>query len=185
MKSNEQEILRFRSRPFLADSTLVLAFSGWMDGGDVSTGTVLRLVDLLKADPVAEIDPEPFYLYNLPGPMDVVKMFRPHIEVEEGLIKSLEMPTNTFYCHEAGNLTLFVGKEPNISWRTFAEAIFDFAREVGTRRIFLLVPLGGRCRTRVSPVCMLPAVIPNCLRRWRSTVYGGAATKAPGPSRAI
>ncbi len=143
MKSNEQEILRFRSRPFLADSTLVLAFSGWMDGGDVSTGTVLRLVDLLQADPVAEIDPEPFYLYNLPGPMDVVKMFRPHIEVEEGLIKSLEMPTNTFYCHEAGNLTLFVGKEPNISWRTFAGAIFDFAREVGTRRIFFVGSFGG------------------------------------------
>jgi len=40
--------------------TLVLAFSGWMDGGDVSTGTVSRLVHLLDARAIAEIDPEPF-----------------------------------------------------------------------------------------------------------------------------
>ena len=143
MKPNEREILRFSRRPFLADSTLVLAFSGWMDGGDVSTGTVQRLVDLLQADAIAEIDPEPFYLHNLPGPMEVTALFRPHIQIEAGLIKTLEMPTNTFYAHEPGNLTLFVGKEPNLYWQTFGEAIFDFARETGTRRILFVGSFGG------------------------------------------
>ena len=41
----------------IALSAAVLAFSGWMDGGDVSTGTVRRLVDLLGAKPFADIDP--------------------------------------------------------------------------------------------------------------------------------
>ena len=54
-----------------------MAFSGWMDGGDVSTGTVRRMVELLDAEYVAEIDPEPFYIYNFPGTMEVAAMFRP------------------------------------------------------------------------------------------------------------
>ena len=140
---DESELLRFRKQPVLNDTTLVLAFSGWMDGGDVSTGTVQRLVDLLGADPVAEIDPEPFYLYNVPGPMEVTALFRPHIEIKEGLINSIEMPTNTFYCHEAGNLSLFLGKEPHLRWRTFGNAIFRYASKVGVRRILFVGSFGG------------------------------------------
>ena len=48
------DALRMQQLPPLADATLVLALTGWMDGGDVSTGTVRRLVDLLEARPAAE-----------------------------------------------------------------------------------------------------------------------------------
>jgi proteasome assembly chaperone (PAC2) family protein len=143
MTPSETEFLHFRHRPALEHATLVLAFSGWMDGGDVSTGTVQRLVDLLKADPVAEIDPDPFYLYNVPGPMEVAALFRPHIEIEDGLIKTVDMPTNTFYCHEPGRLILFIGKEPNLRWRTFGDCIFHFAQEVGVDRIVFVGSFGG------------------------------------------
>ena len=60
------ELLTFSSQPELDDATMLLAFSGWMDGGDVSTGTIQRLVDLVDATPFAEIDPDPFYIYNFP-----------------------------------------------------------------------------------------------------------------------
>ena len=143
MSDKNPEILKFDRQPSIADSTLVLAFSGWMDGGDVSTGTVQRLVDLLEAESVAEIDPEPFYIYNVPGPMEVAEIFRPHIEIEDGLIQSLQMPTNTFYCHEAGKLCLFVGKEPHLHWRKFGEAIFEFSRVVGVSRILFVGSFGG------------------------------------------
>src|SRR5689334_4957616 len=113
MTQSTSDHLRFHQRPALREATLVLAFSGWMDGGDVSTGTVRRLVDLLEAQPIAEIDPEPFYIYNSPGSMEVAALFRPRIEIEDGLIKTIEMPSALFYCHEAANLLLFVGKEPN------------------------------------------------------------------------
>ena len=36
-------------RLWILSSILLLALTGWMDGGDVSTGTVLRLVELLEA----------------------------------------------------------------------------------------------------------------------------------------
>src|SRR5437660_4269108 len=117
MNQRTTDALRVRDCPALDGATLVLAFTGWMDGGDVSTGTVRRLVDLLGARPVGEIDPEPFYLYSFPGSMELTALFRPAIKIADGLVENLEMPANTFYCHELANLILFLGKEPNLNWR--------------------------------------------------------------------
>ena len=122
---------------------MVLAFTGWMDGGEVSTGTVKRLVHLLDADPIAEIDSEPFLIYNFPGSMEIAALFRPHVEIEEGLVKTVEMPDNVFYSHDSANLVLFVGKEPNLQWRKFGECIFDLAGMVGVKRILFVGSFGG------------------------------------------
>jgi proteasome assembly chaperone (PAC2) family protein len=143
--------------------TLVLAFSGWMDGGDVSTGTVNRLVDLLGAEPFAEIDPEPFYIYNFPGSMEIAALFRPHIEIEEGLVKTIDMPSNTFYVHQPANLVLFLGKEPNLRWRTFGECVFDLARRVGLGRVLFVGSFGGSVphtrEPRLYVTCSEPALL--------------------------
>src|SRR5438270_1867305 len=110
MAQESSDFLRIRDRPVLDRATLVLAFTGWMDGGDVSTGTVRRLVDLLGAVPIGDIDSEPFHICNMPGPMELVALFRPHLKIQEGLVVSLDMPANTFYCHEPANLVLFPGR---------------------------------------------------------------------------
>src|ERR671938_315177 len=106
MSEGPDELLRVHDCPTLHEATLVLAFNGWMDGGDVSTGTVRRLVDLLGARPVADIDPESFYLYNFPGSMELTALFRPHVKIADGRVVSLDMPGNTFYTHEPANLVL-------------------------------------------------------------------------------
>jgi predicted ATP-grasp superfamily ATP-dependent carboligase len=131
------------SSPPTADSTLVMAFSGWMDGGEVSTGTVKRLVDLLSAEEVAEIDPEPFYISNFPGSMEIAALFRPHIEIRDGLVSSVIMPRNVFFAHSEGNLVMFVGREPNMSWRLFAESIMLVAERTQTTRILFVGSFGG------------------------------------------
>ncbi|MGA2616323.1 MAG: PAC2 family protein [Thermoguttaceae bacterium] len=143
MLNGQTDILQIRHCPQLQHATLVLSFTGWMDGGNVSTGTVERLVHLLEARPMAEIDPEPFYIYNFPGPMEVTALFRPFVEVEEGVVKSIAMPSNVFYCHEPANLILFVGKEPNLQWRTFGQCIFELARKSGVERILFVGSFGG------------------------------------------
>src|SRR5438874_12812728 len=97
MSEGTSDSLRIHDCPTLDRATLVLAFTGWMDGGDVSTGTVRRLVGLVDAPPVADIDPDPFYLFNFPGPMEVAALFRPTVRIEDGLVSSLEMPENTFH----------------------------------------------------------------------------------------
>ena len=179
MKQIPNDILRIDNCPTLDGATLVLAFSGWMDGGDVSTGTVKRLVDLLDARVMAEIDPEPFYIYNFPGSMEVTALFRPHIEIEDGLIKAVDMPTNTFYCHEPANLVLFVGREPNLCWRTFGECIFRLARQVGVNRILFVRSFGGSVPHTRAPrlfvTCSSAALLPEMER------YGVRRSGYEGP----
>ena len=143
MTDPDRSILKVSHQPSLSEATLVLAFSGWMDGGDVSTGTVRRLVELTNAERLAEIDPEPFYIYNLPGPMELAALFRPHVEIQDGMIVSHEMPASVFYCHEPANLVLFIGKEPNMRWREFGKCILDLACQVGVRRILFVGSYGG------------------------------------------
>lgn len=178
MANSTSDLLHFLQRPSLHKATLVLAFDGWMDGGDVSTGTVQRLVDLLKARPVAEIDPDSFYLYNFPGSMELAALFRPRIEIEDGLIKSIDMPAATFFCHEAANLLLFLGKEPNLRWQAFADCILEVVRSFEVRRILFVGSFGGavphtrepRLHVTCSEAEMLPEMEQYALRR---TAYEG------------
>ena len=143
MSKAAPNMLHLHQTPSVNRPTLILALSGWMDGGDVSTGTVERLVGLFDAEVIADIDPEEFYIYNLPGSMELSAMFRPHIEIEEGIIQRNEFPTNQFYCHEAGDLLFFIGKEPNMRWRQFGDCIFDFSTKLGVQRIIFVGSFGG------------------------------------------
>jgi predicted ATP-grasp superfamily ATP-dependent carboligase len=143
MIQGPNELLHVRDCPPLDHPILVLAFNGWMDGGDVSTGTVRGLVNLLGARPIADIDPDPFCIYTFPGPMELAALYRPSLKIEDGLITSLEMPTNVFYCHEPANLLLFVGREPHLHWRIFADCILDFAHRANVRRILFIGSFGG------------------------------------------
>jgi len=143
MTQSPENLLRVHRPVELKPSTLVLAFSGWMDGGDVSTGTVRRLVHLLGAESIAEIDPDPFYIYNFPGSMEIAALFRPEVEIEEGVIKSIEMPSNVFHIHEASKLVLFLGKEPNLRWKAFGDCVFALTRQVGVERILFVGSFGG------------------------------------------
>ena len=149
--------LKIREFPTLDQATLVLAFSGWMDGGDVSTGTVRHLAALLHARPIGEIDPEPFYVYNAPGPMEVASLFRPHVEIEDGLIHRIDLPSNTFYCHATANLVMFLGKEPHLRWRTFGECVFQLARRLNVRRIVFVGSFGSSV-----PHTRLPRLYVTC-----------------------
>ncbi len=129
--------------PHLNGATMLLALGGWMDGGEVSTGTVRRLIEQLGAEPVAQIDADPFNLVNFPGAMDVAALFRPNVRIEDGLVKACEMGENTFHISPLHNLLLFVGKEPNLHWRFFGDAVFDVARRAGVRRIYFVGSFGG------------------------------------------
>tara|TARA_B100000809_G_scaffold263796_1_gene317898 strand:- start:408 stop:1253 length:846 start_codon:yes stop_codon:yes gene_type:complete len=179
MNNSQHDSLRVKDCPQLQNSTLVLAFDGWMDGGEVSTGTVQRLVHLLDARTVAEIDPESFYIYNFPGSMEITAMFRPHIEIEAGLVKSVEMPSNRFYVYEKANLFLFVGKEPNLHWRAFGECIFSFARRAGANRILFVGSFGGSVphtrQPRLYVTCSDARLLPEMEQ------YGVRRTAYEGP----
>src|SRR5579885_890998 len=179
MTAARTDALRTHDVPALDRATLVLALTGWMDGGDVSTGTVRRLVDLLGARPVADIDPEPFYICNFPGSMELTALFRPHIKIEDGLVASLDMPANTFYCCPPANLFLFIGKEPNLRWREFGDCVLEFARRANVRRVLFVGSFGGAVphtrEPRLYVTCSDASLLPEMSR------YGLRRTGYEGP----
>jgi proteasome assembly chaperone (PAC2) family protein len=129
--------------PRLVNGSMLLAFTGWMDGGEVSTGTVKHLLSSLDARRIAEIDPEGYYIYNFPGSMELAALFRPHVKYDDGLVDHFELPENVFHCDETHRLVLFTGKEPNLLWRDFGDHVFDLAKRIGVSRILFVGSFGG------------------------------------------
>ncbi|NLH18399.1 MAG: PAC2 family protein [Phycisphaerae bacterium] len=139
----ENRQLTIESEPSLVKPSMILGFTGWMDGGDVSTGTVQYLVNRLGATRFARIKPGGFYLYNFPGTMEYSALFRPHANIQGGLIRQFDEPTNDFYSDAINNLILFIGKEPNLAWSDYAEAIFTVCQRYGVERMVFIGSVSG------------------------------------------
>jgi proteasome assembly chaperone (PAC2) family protein len=129
--------------PRLRDAPMLLALTGWMDGGLVSTGTVKHLMEGRELVEAGRINPAGFYIDNFPGSMEVAALFRPHVRYDKGLVESFEMPSNQFHADVAANIAFFVGKEPNINWPAFADCIFDVVARLGVKRIVFMGSFGG------------------------------------------
>jgi proteasome assembly chaperone (PAC2) family protein len=137
------EPLNLLKRPQLHDTRLIIGFDGWMDGGDVSTGSIDWLIRKLDAEPLAEIIGTEFHLYSFPGDMEVSAMFRPAVKIEEGLIVKFEPPVSTFH-HDAENrLILFRGREPHVNWPRFADCIFTIIKQFDARMIYFVGSVAG------------------------------------------
>jgi proteasome assembly chaperone (PAC2) family protein len=110
------EKLHFHFRPEMKSPSLIIGLSGWMNGGEVSLGTVQYLIDKFAAKEFAYLDPEGFFIYNFPGSMEVSALFRPHTKIEDGMIKEYKPPNNMFYCDSERDLIFLLGKEPHLAW---------------------------------------------------------------------
>src|SRR3954465_12384184 len=92
--------LKIHSELKLTNATLLLALSGWMDGGEVSSGTVKQVMGRREVKRIGIIEPDDFYIYNFPGTMEISALFRPEVKYDDGIVTSLEMPSNTFWADE-------------------------------------------------------------------------------------
>ncbi len=135
--------LKIFKEPRFTNPRLLLAFSGWMDGGEASTGTLKCLRKQLGADQFARIEQEGFYIYSFPGSMEVSALFRPYTKIDDGLIESYRVPENVFYCAESNELILFSGKEPHCQWETYAECIFSLCSRFGVKMIYFIGSVAG------------------------------------------
>lgn len=155
--------LVIHERPTVNNPPMVLGFTGWMDGGRVSTGTIGYLDDKLAATVFAEIKPMDFYILHFPvstipislyteqgravltsvNPMEFAAMFRPHTRISNGIIEELEYPQNEFSCSESSNLILFSGEEPHIRWGTYCEYLFQVAEDFGVQEIYFVGSVAG------------------------------------------
>lgn len=137
------EQLRLDARPTLRDARMVLGLSGWMDGGDVSTDTIDHLAQAVRAERLGRIDPEDFYIYNIPGSMEVAAMFRPHAKIEDGLVTAYDPPSTDLWYSEAHNLVLAKGREPNLRWAQWADCLLAAAERCDVRRVYFVGSVAG------------------------------------------
>jgi len=177
------EKLKIYKRPILQKPQLLIGFSGWMDGGDVSTGTIQCLIEKLDAEKIAEIDPNGFYIYSFPGSMEITALFRPHAKIMDGEIQSYETPANEFFYSEQDNLILFLGKEPNLRWEEYSECIFSLCKEFGVEIIYFIGSVAGLVPHTREPRLFCSVSAPKIKETFRH--YGVSFSNYEGPASVV
>jgi proteasome assembly chaperone (PAC2) family protein len=127
--------LQYTENPILSNTVFLAAWGGWPDAAESATRSLRELVRQLSATKFASIDPEDFY--------DFAEQ-RPVISNESDGSRKLVWPKNEFFYWKSDDggrdLLIFIGVEPNLKWRTYADIIHKVAVESDTK---LLVTVGA------------------------------------------
>ena len=120
--------------PELRDPIMIASFEGCNDAGETATSVTEHLATVWQATPVAAIDPEDYYDFQVN---------RPRVLTEGGR-RRVEWPT-TRILHARStpldrDVLLVQGIEPSTRWRSFTTELLEFAT---TAKVGLLVTLGG------------------------------------------
>jgi proteasome assembly chaperone (PAC2) family protein len=129
------EYLTVDEQPELRHPTMLVAFAGWPDAGEVASGSMKYLLRKLRAHKFASIDPEEFYDFT---------ETRPTTKLRTPWQRDVRWPRNEFHYHvrrgEGPDFVLFLGREPNLRWRTYIDLVLGLAEQCGVER---LISLGG------------------------------------------
>jgi proteasome assembly chaperone (PAC2) family protein len=121
--------------PSLRAPILIAAFAGWNDAASSATTAIEAVALSLDPEPVARIDPEEFYDFQVT---------RPTIRLTEGQSREIDWPENALLSARTPaadrDVVLLAGVEPNLRWRGFAATILDAAQRLG---IEMVVTMGA------------------------------------------
>ncbi|MGV1036283.1 MAG: PAC2 family protein [Candidatus Nanopelagicales bacterium] len=125
-------MIEWEALPQLRSPVMITAFEGWNDAGEAATDSIDHLRQVWDAEVLAEIDPDPFYDFQVT---------RPHVRIE-GAGRTITWPTTRFYLGRGAerDFVLVHGIEPNMRWRGFCEEVLSVARDL---EIELVVNLGA------------------------------------------
>jgi predicted ATP-grasp superfamily ATP-dependent carboligase len=128
----------------------IAAFEGWNDAAEAASGVVQHLGIAWQSTPIAAIDPDDFYDFQVN---------RPVVEVVEGRTERLVWPTTRFSLARADttgldrDVVLVHGVEPNMRWRGFTEELISGFTELGVEMLILIgALLADSPHTRPVPV---------------------------------
>jgi len=136
---------------FRSGRLLVVAFEGWNDAGEAASGAVRALKEVLDVVPIADIDPEDYYDFQLNRPQaefddegrrrlvwPSVTLFGP--AGDDGMPRS--RPSSDDPIGVSGgnhdNIYLLQGVEPSRGWRTFAAETIDQALTADITGVIIL-----------------------------------------------
>jgi hypothetical protein len=112
--------------PALRDPVALIAFAGWGDAGESSTGAAEEYLTALEGEVFARIDPDEFFEFQVR---------RPVIHIDDG-IRQISWPRNEFHAlhHPQGDLVVLLGEEPQLRWRAFCELVSGVLHDLGVRQ---------------------------------------------------
>lgn len=119
-------MIELDSVPQLNEPVLIAAFEGWNDAGESATAAVEHLEKLWDAAPLASLDPEEYYDFQVN---------RPHVAFDSDGKRLLRWPTTRLSLAQGHDLerdiVLLHGVEPNMRWRSFCSELLGTAAELG------------------------------------------------------
>ena len=128
----------------------IAAFEGWNDAAEAASGVVNHLGIAWESTPIAAIDPDDFYDFQVN---------RPVIEVIAGKTERLVWPTTRLSLARAADtgltrdIVLVHGVEPNMRWRGFTDELIGGLTELGVQTMILIgALLADSPHTRPVPV---------------------------------
>jgi hypothetical protein len=134
----------------LVNPVAIAAFEGWNDAAEAASGAVNHLGIAWESTPIAAIDPDDFYDFQVN---------RPVIEVVGGKTERLVWPTTRLSLARAANtglsrdIVLVHGVEPNMRWRGFTDELIGGLSELGVEMVVLIgALLADSPHTRPVPV---------------------------------
>ena len=133
--------------PELADPLVIAAFEGWNDAGEAATALVDHLADIWEAEPIAALDPEDYYDFQVNRPRAIVDEGRRRIHWRTTRMLLAQRTTL------GRDVILIQGVEPSFRWRAFVIELMDFAHAVGVNTVITLGALmADVAHTRPIPV---------------------------------
>ncbi len=132
----------------LVEPVLVAAFEGWNDAGDAATTAIEHLQLSWDATPLAEIDPDDYYDFQVT---------RPTVHLVDGVTRRVEWPTTRLtVCRPPGcntDVVLVHGIEPNMRWGRFCQELLAHIEQLGVKTVITLgALLADTPHTRPVPV---------------------------------
>ena len=134
----------------LAHPVAIAAFEGWNDAAEAASGLVNHLGIAWASTPIAAIDPDDFYDFQVN---------RPVIDVVGGKTERLVWPTTRLSLARAAatglsrDVVLVHGVEPNMRWRGFTDELIAGFTELGVEMVILIgALLADSPHTRPVPV---------------------------------
>ena len=140
-------MLELEDVPQLRDPLLIAAFEGWNDAGEAATSAVTHLAEVWSAEPIAALDPEDYYDFQVN---------RPRTISEDGQRRIQWPTTRLLLARDTGfdrDVVLVEGIEPSTRWRSFTIELLEYAEQLGVTTIVTLgALLADVPHTRPIPV---------------------------------
>ncbi|MFW5469557.1 PAC2 family protein [Knoellia sp. CPCC 206435] len=118
--------------PEMENAVMIAAFEGWNDAGEAASGVIEHLAELWDAEPVAALDPEDYYDFQVNRPRVISEGGRRRISWRTTrILVATDTPIGR-------DVILVQGVEPSFRWRAFAIELMEIAQAADVTTVITL-----------------------------------------------